>query len=319
MSLDPLVSIIIPTYRRADTLKRALESAFSQTYENIEIIVVDDNADNLEDRVSNREVLAEYPDVIIVENSSNLGGGLSRNEGAKAAKGVLLAFLDDDDEFMPRKIEEQVKTYLEASRVRDVGIVYCHAEVIRVDGTIYTWTRMDSGYPLRAHILSCVAPSTALLIPLDAFWKVGGFEDISSRQDATLIMKLVMSGHSIEVTPSIQYRYFWHDGTNGITNITEKTLQAELQYRGLFNEYSEKYPQIISRGAIESAFSKRIVVIMLKLDQTKAALSYLASTIKKYPLRLDYAGSFLKIVFKSYYLRISYSREVKSRIGRKEP
>ena len=94
MSNNELISVVIPTYKRNDTLVRAIESVYNQTYSNIEIIVVDDNANFPEVRQRNREILSEYKKVILVENSVNLGGGLSRNEGIKRSNGDYIAFLE---------------------------------------------------------------------------------------------------------------------------------------------------------------------------------------------------------------------------------
>lgn len=312
---SPMVSIVIPTYKRSDTLEQALKSAYTQTYKNVEVIVVDDNAENPNDRIKNKKVLANYPDVVIVENSSNLGGGLSRNEGVKKAKGDFIAFLDDDDQFMPEKIERQLNVYQEASANRKVGVVYCYAEVVRVDKSTYTWERNVTGYPLESHIANCIAPSTALLIPKNAFNEVGGFEDISSRQDATLIMKLIMSGYSIELAPALLYKYFWHDGTNGITKTSKKSLDAELQYRKLFIQYAEKANyEAKNINYIHSIFSARLVPIMLKLGMNKEAFLEVGRSIKTQPFSSLNFFTLAKIIIKPLYLKLSEVRERRVRL-----
>lgn len=100
-----VVSIIIPTYNRPDTLKRAIESCISQTYKDVEIIIVDDT------RKSQQEMIDSFEDnrIIYIHNANPQGASIARNIGISQAKGEYIAPLDDDDELMPEKIGEQVK------------------------------------------------------------------------------------------------------------------------------------------------------------------------------------------------------------------
>lgn len=116
MTSDDLVSIVIPTYFRNDGLKRAIESALSQTYEPIEIIVVDDSGERY------AEPVAQQFDVTYIAHERNQGGNPARNTGIEAARGKYIQLLDDDDRLLPEKIERQVP--LLASNP-SVGVVYC--------------------------------------------------------------------------------------------------------------------------------------------------------------------------------------------------
>ena len=102
------VTIIIPTYKRSDKIERALKSAATQTYQNIEIIVVDDNANFPDERKQTAKIVKKFQNTRLIQNQTNLGGALSRNEGIKHASGSFIVFLDDDDEFLPEKVEKQL-------------------------------------------------------------------------------------------------------------------------------------------------------------------------------------------------------------------
>ena len=131
MKKEELVSSIIPTYKRTDTLKRAIDSVLNQTYSNIEIIVVDDNVNFPEVRKKVVEIIESYNknNISLVKNIRNLGGGLSRNEGIKIAKGEYIGFLDDDDEFFNTKIEKQYNLIKEKEKEgRKVGLIYCYTK-----------------------------------------------------------------------------------------------------------------------------------------------------------------------------------------------
>ena len=107
-SLQPLVSVVIPTYNRADLISRAIASVCSQSYQNLEIIVVNDNSqDNTEEVV--REIAQGDSRINYYRHSNNLGGSVARNTGIKKATGEYIAFLDSDDIWLPQKLELQLR------------------------------------------------------------------------------------------------------------------------------------------------------------------------------------------------------------------
>jgi glycosyltransferase involved in cell wall biosynthesis len=116
MSVNKLVSVVIPTYYRNDWLRTAIESATSQTYEPIEIIVVDDSGERYAESVAR-----EY-DVTYIAHERNQGGNPARNTGIAASNGEYIQLLDDDDRLLPTKIEKHVAV-LDSSP--SVGVVYC--------------------------------------------------------------------------------------------------------------------------------------------------------------------------------------------------
>ena len=99
-----LVSAIITTHNRKDLLKRAIDSVFAQTYPNIELIVVDDASnDGTSEMCDDNRI-----NYIFIPKLESHGGNYARNLGIKASKGEYCAFLDDDDYWLPTKIEKQV-------------------------------------------------------------------------------------------------------------------------------------------------------------------------------------------------------------------
>lgn len=110
--MNELVSVIIPTYGRPQFLKRAIDSVLTQSYENIEIIVVDDNGDNGDGRKNTMQLMRAYEcieNIIYITYSKNMNGSYARNRGIERANGTYIAFLDDDDEMLPDKIRLQVE------------------------------------------------------------------------------------------------------------------------------------------------------------------------------------------------------------------
>jgi glycosyltransferase involved in cell wall biosynthesis len=104
---NPLVSAIIPTKNRAKMLGRALQSIVNQTYQPLEIIVVDDGSTDQTEAV----VKGFKQGIKYLKNERSKGAGAARNRGVEAANGVFIAGLDDDDEWHPERIEQSVRNY----------------------------------------------------------------------------------------------------------------------------------------------------------------------------------------------------------------
>ena len=117
--MSDLVSVIIPTYNRVEVLPRAIASVLNQTYKDIEIIVIDDGSvDNTEN------VIKKYGDKIHYVFQQNQGVSAARNNGVKHSNGKYLAFIDSDDEWLPNKLELQMKEFNYADAI---GMVACKA------------------------------------------------------------------------------------------------------------------------------------------------------------------------------------------------
>lgn len=108
--IQGLVSVVIPTYKRFDTLSRAIKSVTFQTYSNIEILVVDDNepGDNYSCGVRKMVSDLKIPNLRLITQERHINGAAARNAGIMEAKGEYIAFLDDDDMWLPNKIEKEI-------------------------------------------------------------------------------------------------------------------------------------------------------------------------------------------------------------------
>jgi len=119
---NPLVSAVVVTHNRKSLVAGAILSVQNQTYDNIELIVVDDASND-----GSRELLSELADrdnfkYIYIQPDESKGGNHARNLGILASKGEYVAFLDDDDEWLPDKIYKQVE-YMNVHP--DCGVVAC--------------------------------------------------------------------------------------------------------------------------------------------------------------------------------------------------
>ena len=119
--MRPLVSIVIPCYNSERYLEESLLSVIAQTYENIEIVVVDDGSTDTTPAIISRHTGDAR---VCVVSQSNKGLAAARNAGLAASKGDYITFLDSDDIYMPSKIERQVAFLAEYP---DAGLAYCRS------------------------------------------------------------------------------------------------------------------------------------------------------------------------------------------------
>ena len=124
--MEPLVSVIIPTYNRAALVVQAVQSVLGQTYRRIETIVVDDGSTD-----NTRKLLSAYDGRIRYIYEERSERSKARNEGFKCSKGDYIAFLDSDDLWLPTKIDKQVQVFHEQP---DMGVVYTDVEFVDKNG-----------------------------------------------------------------------------------------------------------------------------------------------------------------------------------------
>ena len=147
----PLVTVVLPTFNREALLPRALDSVIAQTYDNWEIVVVDDGSTDgtaevldryaalvseesivkSEERGASAPFAGRIGDRLVVIRQENRGSSSARNVGIESARGRFIAFLDSDDEFAPTKLERQVELF---ERRPELGFVYSDYAYVDLDG-----------------------------------------------------------------------------------------------------------------------------------------------------------------------------------------
>jgi glycosyltransferase involved in cell wall biosynthesis len=126
---SPEVSVVIPTFDRAHLLARAINSVLAQSVHDWEMILVDDGSTD-----HTAAIVANLTDCRIryVRHQANCGGAAARNTGMREARGNYLAFLDSDDEWLPEKLEKQLKRFRTGSP--SLGLVYCASTLVTAEG-----------------------------------------------------------------------------------------------------------------------------------------------------------------------------------------
>lgn len=173
----PLVSVIIPAYNAEAFIRTALASALHQSYEPIEIIVIDDGSVDRTVEIV-REFMARDPRVRLVQQA-NAGVAAARNHGIRTAQGSLIAPLDADDLWRPMKIERQVARFLAADE--RLALVYTWSHIVDEDGRIMARRRrslpQDEGSVFQQLIESnFIGNGSSPLMRKDYVLEAGGFD-----------------------------------------------------------------------------------------------------------------------------------------------
>lgn len=177
---DPLVSVVIPTYRRPENLKRCIWSVLNQTYANVEVYVVDDNDPDTEARLETERIMKTFADnakVNYIQHEHNKNGSAARNTGWRRSKGKYVTFLDDDDEIAESRIEKQVR-YLEA--LDDTwGMCYTGYQVIKETGEKRVSSEKRSGncYVDALMRTMYICAGSNLFLRRSVVEEIGGFDE----------------------------------------------------------------------------------------------------------------------------------------------
>jgi len=227
----PLVTAIITTYDRPERVRRAVESALSQTYEPLEVLVVEDGTDSgVKDWLDEQG----YEDVTYVRHETNRGLAAARNTGLEHATGEYVAYLDDDDVWKPTRVERQIAALKEVPPPdrSSVGVIYCSVERRRPNGRT-----MSIGRPVNVGNLAEAIredgaqtyPSTCLF-PREVLVDIGGYDtSLASSIDHDIWMALATNGyHAVAVDEPLVITYV--DGRRSMVTDTDARIDGVGQF-----------------------------------------------------------------------------------------
>jgi glycosyltransferase involved in cell wall biosynthesis len=281
MKINPKVTAVIRTYNRAALLPQAVESILNQTYENFELIILDDcSTDNTEDVVNkymNNDSRIRY-----IKQKVNSGTGKGFNTANANARGKYVAYLDDDDKWLPDKLEKQVK-YFES----------CGPSVGFVTGGVQYWNS-DEGKQLHQWIPSykgdvywsslstsghIFGPPSVIMIRKDVLEDIGDFREDMPRGCCQQYFRRVAKKYEIDFIEDVVLDYYYH--RNAITSMVSK--------QDLYNS---------------------IVSLEIKIESTKTDLKKVPDLYAKELFKLAhfyYLDDDIKKGIEYYYLVIEYS------------
>lgn len=221
----PLVSVVIATYRRTRTLERAIGSLADQTYTEFEVIVVDDNADEeWNSAVSDivRGISVKYPDlsVTLITNPVNKGSAETRNVGIRASNGEYVTFLDDDDVYLPEKIQHQLSGMLESGADYSITDMFLYNEDDRLcDRRVRNYIeKNDNKSLLKYHLMHHLTGTDTMMLRHDYLDKIGGFPPINVGDEFYLMYEAINGGGKFVYLPGCFVKAYVHGEDGGLSS-----------------------------------------------------------------------------------------------------
>jgi glycosyltransferase involved in cell wall biosynthesis len=292
----PLVTSIITTFNRALFLKKAIESVLTQTFENFELLIFDNSStDNTE------EIVKGFSDKRITYiKHKPIGISAARNLGVKEAKGEFVAFLDDDDEWLPNKLQDQINIFNKDKS--SVALVYGGFIWINEKNKIIgKHLPAIKGYILK-ELLSqkdyFTGSASNPMIRKSVFKDIGYYDErVLTGEDWELYLRLAQK-FKIDFTNKFVVKISQHSGSR----LGGKLLEAaELELLVL-----KKYSDIFENDKkLKSLYLQKIGGKFCRINQPKKGRIYLKKAIKIYPLNfLTYGQFFLSFFSDSFYRTI---------------
>lgn len=219
---NQMVSVIIPTYNRAYIIERAINSVLNQTYENFELIIVDDGSqDNTEQIVKSiKDKRIRY-----ISLGQNRGPAVARNEGVRQSLYDYIAFQDSDDEWKVDKLEKQMRKLQKTS---GAAMVYCSYQTDT--GQVYPqkWIPQEQRqgrifpYLLRGNMIG----TPTMLMRKECFQAVGGFrEDLRCIEDHEFVLRFAHEYLIAYIDEDLIYVY---TSVNGVNSQMDYIITAKL-------------------------------------------------------------------------------------------
>ena len=286
-----MVSAIITTYKRdLDTLRRAINSVINQTYKDLELIVVDDSPDTYENRTAIREYVTSISEIPVsyIPHENNMGACAARNTGIDHARGEYIAFLDDDDEWLPEKTEKQLQAF-----INKVGMVYCGSK-IQNDDTGYSAVNQSvfrSGNIYESLIKENYIGSTSFpLIRKDVLLDIGKFDpEMKSAQDYDVWLRIARK-YNVEYVSEPLVVYHIHSGEQisknannkiqGLERLIQKNMDYLQDHREVLGLRVLKVtPYYVSKGK-KKALKMWLKGAMMRPLKLKSNFYYFFSIIK---------------------------------------
>jgi len=275
---NPYVNVIIPTYNRANLIGRAIQSVLNQSYQDFEIIIVDDGSTD-----NTKEVVRSINDERIkyIQHKENKGAAAARNTGITAARSEYIAFQDSDDEWLHEKLEKQIKIFEVSSP--EVGVVYTDMWKIAANKRMYFYSPdiMSKNKIMYQQALNYGVMNigiSTVLMKKECFDKVGLFDEKLPRYiDLELFIRLskYFYFHHIK-EPLLNY----YDTKKGISSNAMALVIARKLILDNYFEDIKKNKKVLSNHYFGIGAS------LCSNKELKNARHYFIKAMKAYPLNI---------------------------------
>lgn len=280
MSDTPLISCVIPTHNRASKVINAIESALSQSYQNIEVLVVDDQSKDHTKEVV--ESVCQKDNRVKYLLNPNKGANNARNFGITNARGEYIAMLDDDDIWDQTKLEKQIDVFKRLGK--EYGVVYCTMERKSFKGKSIrrhpsNLSRVKNGNILNRLLKRNFITTSSLLVKAEAFKKSGMFNPVyKSFQDWELLTRIAIDYHFFYINEVLVYVY---ESNDSITLDKSGRVITKIMHLKQFMHLYRERSRLLSFRLCDLGFT------LLKLKRYGFAKKLLGKSLKYNPLNVE--------------------------------
>lgn len=274
-----LVSVVMATYRREEALKDALESLVNQTYKNIEIILVDDNANkewNDKVKMIVDETNKVYP-IIYIKNEVNKGSAETRNIGINKASGEYITFLDDDDLYMPNKIKNQVNHMIEKNSdfsITDLELLNENGR--RIEKRTRKYIKDTSNKSLfKYHLMHHITGTDSMMFRRKYLLRIGGFPGIDVGDEFYLMQRAIAGYGKFSYLPVCDIKAYVHSETDGLSSGDSKINGENALY-----EFKRKYFNKLDKKSIRYIKMRHYAVLAFAEIRRKKYIAFIENSIK---------------------------------------
>ncbi len=273
---EQLVSVVIATHKREKSLERALNSLSEQTYKNFEIVIVDDNAQaDLNNRVSG--VVSAFSNVFkninvsLIVNTENKGSAETRNIGIRASKGEYITFLDDDDVYLPEKIENQVTEMIKADADYSITDLYLYNKNDKLIGKrVRNYIKsFDEKSLLKYHLMYHLTGTDVLMFKRDYLLNIGGFPPIDIGDEFYLMNKAIEGKGKLLYIPNCFVKAYVHNGTHSLS-----TGENKIIFENILFEFKKKYFNELNKKEINYIKMRHFAVLAFAELREKNLFSF---------------------------------------------
>ncbi len=241
--MKPLISVIIPTSNRSNLVLKAVHSVLRQSYSNLECIIVNDGS--IDDTPA---VVKQLTDdrLIFLQHDTCRGASAARNTGIAHSKGKFIAFLDDDDEWIPTKLEKQVS--LLSNLADSVGMIYCWMDYYDNEKVVSRHRPKLLGNIFK-YVLDKqpIGNSSTLLVRRAVVKEVGGFDESLLRGNDGDFIRRVCLQYEVNFVPEVLIKVHVGHGHKRITRFDEDGIKNAIEGQRVklvkFKDELRKYPR----------------------------------------------------------------------------
>ncbi|MBR4237557.1 glycosyltransferase family 2 protein [bacterium] len=261
-----MVSVVIATYKREQSLANALESLTNQTYKDFEVVIVDDNAD-VEWNKKVEIIVNKFRtslQINYIQNANNQGSAKTRNIGINSAKGEYITFLDDDDLYLPSKIEVQVKQMIDCGAdysLMNLSLYNENETLSEIRKRDYLLTP-EANDLLLCHLKHHMTGTDTMMFKKDYLVSFGGFVAIDVGDEFYLMMKAIEHNGKFVYCNACEVKAYVHTGEGGLSSGQQKIdgenrlYNFKKQYFGKLTLKNRRYVRMRHFAVLSFAYKR---------------------------------------------------------------